>query len=125
MPGPLFTFAAYLGAALIPPPNGWPGAALCLAAIFLPSFLLVLGSLPFWEQLRRKPAAQAALRGVNASVVGLLLAALYHPVWTSGIANARDFALAAIAFLFLFMWQTPPWLVVILSAATGAALAMI
>jgi len=125
VPGPLFTFAAYLGAAMIPQPNGWAGAALCLTAVFLPSFLLVLGVLPFWEDLRRKPAVQRALRGVNAAVVGLLLAALYNPVWTAGISNAGDFTLAAAAFLLLFMWRTPPWLVVILSAAGGALLAVI
>jgi chromate transporter len=125
VPGPLFTFAAYLGAVMGPQPNGWAGAVLCLVAVFLPSFLLVLGALPFWEDLRRKPAAQAALRGVNAAVVGLLLAALYHPVWTAGITNAGDFALAAAAFLLLFMWQTPPWLVVLLSAAGGALLAIV
>ena len=100
------------------------GAILCLVAMFLPSFLLVIGALPFWEQLRGKPAAQAALRGVNAAVVGVLLAALYNPVWTAGITKASDFALAALAFLLLFMWQTPPWLVVLLSAAAGAAIAM-
>jgi chromate transporter len=124
VPGPLFTFTAYLGAVMGPPPHGWAGAALCLIAVFLPSFLLVLGALPFWEDLRRKPAAQAALRGVNAAVVGLLLAALYDPVWTAGITNARDFALAAFAFLLLFMWLTPPWLVVLISAGAGAVLAM-
>jgi chromate transporter len=94
-------------------------------AIFLPSFLLVIGALPFWEELRRRAAAQAMLRGVNAAVVGLLLAALYNPVWTAGITNAGDFALAAAAFLLLFMWQTPPWLVVVLCAAGGAALAFV
>lgn len=123
VPGPLFTFAAYLGAAMTSPPNGWLGAALCLLAIFVPSFLLVAGALPFWEDLRRTPAAQAALRGVNAAVVGLLLAALYNPVWTAGILNAGDFVLAAAAFLLLVMWQTPPWLVVLLSAVGGALLA--
>jgi chromate transporter len=122
VPGPLFTFAAYLGAAMKPEPNGWIGAAICLAAVFLPSFLLVFGALPFWEDLRKRPAAQAALRGVNAAVVGLLLAALYNPVWTAGITSTGDFALAMAAFLLLFMWQTPPWLVVILSAAGGALL---
>ncbi len=123
VPGPLFTFAAYLGAAMTAPPNGWLGAALCLAAIFVPSFLLVAGALPFWEDLRRTPAAQAALRGVNAAVVGLLLAALYHPVWTAGILGAGDFVLAAAALLLLVMWKTPPWLVVLLSAVGGALLA--
>ena len=123
VPGPLFTFAAYLGAVMGPSPNGWVGAVLCLVAVFLPSFLLVIGALPFWEDLRSRPAAQAALKGVNAAVVGLLLAALYHPVWTAGITRAADFALAAAAFLLLFMWKTPPWLVVILCAVGGAIIA--
>jgi len=122
VPGPLFTFAAYLGAAMGPDPNGWRGALLCLIAIFLPSFLLVAGTLPFWDELRRRPLAQAALRGINAAVVGLLLAALYHPVWTSGIFGAADFALGITAFLLLFMWQAPPWLVVLLCALVGAVL---
>jgi chromate transporter len=125
VPGPLFTFAAYLGTVMGPQPNGWVGGVICLIAIFLPSFLLVIGALPFWEELRRRPLAQAALRGVNAAVVGLLLAALYQPVWTVGITNAADFALASAAFLLLFMWQTPPWLVVILSAAGGALISML
>jgi len=124
VPGPLFTFAAYLGTVMGPPPNGWIGASICLIAIFLPSFLLVIGALPFWEQLRRRPVAQASLRGVNAAVVGLLLATLYQPVWTVGITDAADFALAVAAFLLLFMWQTPPWLVVILSAAAGALISL-
>jgi len=123
VPGPLFTFAAYLGAVMGPQPNGWGGAALCLVAMFLPAFFLTLGALPFWDDLRRRPWAQSALRGVNAAVVGLLLAALYNPVWTAGITNAYDFALAVAAFLLLFMWQLPPWLVVILSAVGGAAIA--
>jgi chromate transporter len=123
VPGPLFTFAAYLGAVMGPQPNGWLGASICLVAIFLPSFLLTIGALPFWDALRNLPIAQAALKGVNAAVVGLLLAALYHPVWTAGITNAGDFALAVVAFLLLFMWQVPPWIVVILSAAGGAGLA--
>ena len=123
VPGPLFTFAAYLGAVMGPQPNGWAGATLSLVAIFLPSFLLVIGVLPFWDQLRRRPEAQSILRGVNAAVVGLLLAALYDPVWTAGITGPRDFALAAAAFLLLYMWKTPPWLVVVLCAIGGAALA--
>jgi chromate transporter len=121
VPGPLFTFAAYLGAVMAPAPNGVCGAALCLVAIFLPSGLLVIGALPFWEQLRGKSSAQAVLKGVNAAVVGVLLAALYQPVWTAGILNARDFALAVAAFLLLFMWRAPPWLVVALCAIAGAA----
>ena len=122
VPGPLFTFAAYLGAVMGPQPNGWLGAIICLVAIFLPSFFLVAGMLPFWDHLRRWPLAQSALRGVNAAVVGLLLAALYHPVWTSAIASPYDFALAVVAFLLLFMWKVPPWLVVVLSALGGAAI---
>ena len=123
VPGPLFTFAAYLGAVMGPQPNGWLGATLCLVAMFLPSFFLTIGALPFWDELRRRPAAQSALRGVNAAVVGLLLAALYNPVWTSGISSGADFALAVAGFLLLFMWKVPPWLVVMLSAIGGAAIA--
>ena len=123
VPGPLFTFAAYLGAVMGPEPNGWIGATLCLIAVFLPSFLLVIGALPFWDEVRRYPSAQAGLAGINAAVVGLLLAALYNPVWTAGITNAVDFGLGIIAFLLLFMWRTPPWLVVVISAVGGAIVA--
>jgi chromate transporter len=123
VPGPLFTFAAYLGTVMEPRPNGWPGAILCLAAVFLPSFLLVIGMLPFWDQLRRQPSAQSVLRGVNAAVVGLLLAAFYNPVWVAGISGPYDFALAVVAFLLLFIWQAPPWLVVVLSSVGGALIA--
>jgi chromate transporter len=123
VPGPLFTFSAYLGTVMGPPPNGWLGAALCLVAMFLPAFLLVIGPLPFWDDLRRRPAAQAALRGVNAAVVGLLLAALYRPVWTSGITDAGDFALGIAAFLLLFVWKAPPWLVVVFCALGGEVVA--
>ncbi len=125
VPGPLFTFAAYLGTVMGPQPNGWIGALVCLVAVFLPAFLLVIGPLPFWDALRHRPWAQAALRGVNAAVVGLLLAALYRPVWTSGITNAGDFALGVAAFLLLLMWKTPPWLVVAFCALGGAALAFV
>src|SRR5262249_50522372 len=106
------------------PPNGWIGASICLIAIFLPSFLLVIGALPFWEQLRRRPVAQASLRGVNAAVVGLLLAALYQPVWTGGITNAADFARAVAGVLLLFRGETPPWLVAIPSAAAGGLMSL-
>jgi chromate transporter len=123
VPGPLFTFAAYLGAVMTSPPNGALGAALCLVAVFLPSFLLVIGALPYWEELRRRASAQSALRGVNAAVVGLLLAALYDPVWTAGVTTAGDFALGVAAFLLLAMWKTPPWLVVILCAIGGSVIA--
>jgi chromate transporter len=119
VPGPLFTFSAYLGAIMGPQPNGWRGALLCLAAIFLPSFLLVIGVLPFWDDLRRFRAVRSALTGVNAAVVGLLLAALYHPVWTSGILSSVDFGLGLAAFALLVFWKVPPWLVVLLSAVAG------
>jgi len=124
VPGPLFTFSAFLGTVMQPPPNGWVGALLCLVGMFLPAFLLVIGTLPFWDALRRRAWAQAMLRGVNAAVVGLLLAALYHPVWTSAITDAGDFALGVAAFLLLFMWKTPPWLVVVLSALGGEMLSL-
>ncbi len=125
VPGPLFTFSAYLGTVMRPSPNGWMGAILCLVAMFLPAFLLVIGPLPFWDELRRRSWAQAMLRGVNAAVVGLLLAALYRPVWTSAITNAGDFALGIAAFLLLLMWKTPPWLVVVFCAIGGEALTLV
>jgi len=125
VPGPLFTFSAYLGTVMEPWPNGWAGAILCVAAMFLPAFFLVVGPLPFWDDLRRRTWAQAMLRGVNAAVVGLLLAALYRPVWTSAINSAGDFALVAAAFLLLFTWQLPPWLVVIFCALGGEMLTLI
>lgn len=121
VPGPLFTFAAFLGAALRDAPNGWLGATLALVSIFAPSFLLVAGTTPFWERLRRSTRMQAALAGVNAAVVGLLLAALYQPVWRETIVSARDFAAALVAFIALVFWRVPPWAVVIASAALGWA----
>jgi chromate transporter len=125
VPGPLFTFAAYLGAAMGPEPSGWLGGLICLLAIFAPSFLLVVGALPFWDALRRRPSVQSALRGVNAVVVGLLLAALYTPVWTSAIGAPADFAIGVVAFLLLTFWRVPPWLVVVLGAAAAAAVAAV
>lgn len=119
VPGPLFTFAAYLGTVMSEQPNGWLGTLICLLAIFLPSFLLVIGVLPFWSRLRQIRTVRRALLGVNAAVVGLLLAALYDPVWTSAIRSAADFALALGAFTLLAFWRTPPWLVVALAAAGG------
>ena len=110
VPGPLFTFAAYLGTVMGPAPNGWLGGLLCLVAIFLPSFLLLIAALPFWDGLRRRPAVRSALRGVNAAVVGVLLAALYRPVWTSAILAPADFAIAIAAFLLLALWaRRPGW----------------
>jgi len=122
VPGPLFTFAAYLGAVKAPVPNGVAGAVLCLVAIFLPGLLVLTGALPFWSAFRRRIWAQSAMRGVNAAVVGILLAALYSPVWTSAVLGPPDFALALVAFVLLAVWQAPPWMVVALSAAAGAAL---
>lgn len=123
VPGPLFTFAAYLGAVRGPTPNGPAGAALALAAIFLPAFLLIFGALPFWEALRAHPAFQSALRGINAAVVGILLAALYTPVWTSAILRPADFGLAVAALGLLMVWKQPPWVVVLFAALGGALLA--
>jgi len=125
VPGPLFTFSAYLGTVMGPPTNGWVGGLLCLVAIFLPSFLLLIGALPFWDALRRRPAVQSALRGVNAAVVGLLLAALYRPVWTSAIFGPADFALGIVAFLLLALWAVPPWLVVVFGALAASVVAML
>ena len=121
LPGPLLTFSAYLGAMIDPRMAGLPVALLCLVAVFAPSFLLVIGMLPFWETLRRIAAAQAAMAGINAAVVGLLLAALYDPVWTGAIHAPRDFALAAAAYGALAWAKLPPWLVVILCGLAGAA----
>jgi chromate transporter len=125
VPGPLFTFAAYLGAVMGPAPNGWIGGLICVSAIYLPSFLLLIGVLPFWDALRHRNAIRAALTGVNAAVVGLLLAALYRPVWTSAIFGPADFALGILAFLLLVMWRVPPWLVVILGAIGASVVAQV
>ncbi|MCW8157484.1 chromate efflux transporter [Stutzerimonas stutzeri] len=125
VPGPLFTFAAYLGASMNVGASGWLGAALCLLAVFAPSFLLVIGVLPFWEKLRGNRRTQAALAGVNAAVVGLLLAALYDPVWTSGIKAPEHFILALLALAGLMYWRLPPWLVVVAGAFGGWALTLV
>lgn len=119
VPGPLFTFAAYLGAVMGPPPNGLAGAAIALVTLLLPGMLLVYGMLPFWDAMRTRPAAQAAMRGTNAAVVGILGAALYNPVWTSAVLTPRDFALALTGFLLLTVWKLPPWIVVVLLAGAG------
>lgn len=119
IPGPLFTFTAYLGAVSNSAPNGWLGAALCLSAAFLPAFLLVFGALPFWEKLREFRKVKYATLGINAAVVGLLISAFYNPVWTSGVTNAKDFCLALGAFILLTFWRTPSWAVVFLSAVVG------
>ncbi len=123
VPGPLFTFSAYLGASVDGLTPRWGGGLLALAAIFAPSFLLVPGVLPFWERLRGVARVRQALMGVNAAVVGLLLAALYDPLWTSAIETPADFAVAAAAFALLAFWRAPPWMVVVLTAIAGAAVA--
>jgi len=115
VPGPLFTFAGYLGAVM----DGWSGALIATVAIFLPAFLLLIGVLPFWTALRRKPRMQGALMSINAAVVGFLLAVLYDPLWTSAIVSPVDFALAAALFIMLTVWKLPPWLVVLCGAAGG------
>ncbi|WP_186436914.1 chromate efflux transporter [Vreelandella titanicae] len=122
VPGPLFTFAAYLGA-LLPGINGLVGALLALLAIFIPGFLLLVGVLPFWNQFRQWGSAQALMRGANAAVVGILGAALYQPVWTSAIIGAEEFALALTGFLLLTVWKLPAWVVVVVVAFGGIAIA--
>lgn len=119
IPGPLFSFSAYLGAVSSPPPNAWAGAILCLVAAFLPSFLLIVGVLPFWEKLRSLPKIRQSMLGLNAAVVGILLAALYHPVWSSAVFTARDFAVASVAFILLEFWKIPSWAVVILTVGSS------
>lgn len=119
VPGPLFTFAAYLGTVMSPQPRGWIGGMICLTAIYLPSFLLLMGAMPFWETLRSRTGVQSVLKGVNAAVVGLLLAALYDPLWTSAILSAKDFALVLICFALLTLWKMPPWLIVIFAAVAS------
>ncbi len=123
VPGPLFTFAAFLGASLGPQPNGVAGAAVALVAIFLPSLLLVLGVLPFWARLRTMPALAGALAGAGAAVIGLLLAAFYDPVWTGAVTGPLDVFVAAAAFVALSLARTPPYVVVVLMAAAGEVLA--
>lgn len=115
IPGPLFAFSAYLGTVSGPVPNGWLGAMICVVAAFLPSFLLVVGCLPFWESLRKLTKIKQAMLGVNASVVGILLAALYQPVWISAIFSAKDFGLTSVGFILLEFWKMPSWVVVILT----------
>lgn len=125
VPGPLFTFAAYLGAVAGPAPHGVIGSAIALVAIFLPGVLLVYGMLPYWDAFRTRPLAQAAMRGTNAAVVGILGSALYNPVWTSAVGNPRDFAVAVLAFVLLTVGRVPPWVVVALTALGGVVLALL
>ncbi|QDP41124.1 chromate efflux transporter [Radiobacillus deserti] len=120
VPGPLFTFAAYLGAVM----NGWQGGLLATVAIFLPAFLLIYGTLPFWDALRRNPSIKGALMGVNAAVIGILISAFYHPIWTSSILAPIDFAFAAVLFSMLVYWKLPPWIVVLTGAIGGAVISL-
>jgi chromate transporter len=122
IPGPLFTFAAYLGAIVTPQPNGIVGATLALVGIFLPGILILIGTLPFWDTFRSRIGAQAAMRGINAAVVGLLGAALYTPVWTSSVHNPADVSVAIIGFVLLTAWRTPPIVVVIIGTIAGVLL---
>lgn len=115
VPGPLFTFAAYLGAVM----KGWQGGLVATIAVFLPAFLLILGALPFWDQLRNTPKVKGAIMGVNAAVVGILISAFYTPIWTSSIVAPIDFALAAVLFCMLAYWKLPPWIVVVTGAIVG------
>ena len=124
VPGPLFTFAAYLGAVMKSPPNGIAGAVISLFAIFLPGILVLIGTLPFWETFRRRSDAQSIMRGVNAAVVGLLGAALYNPVWTSSVKTPADFGLALVGFVLLTVWRAPPLVVVALGALGGICLGL-
>jgi chromate transporter len=124
VPGPLFTFAAYLGAVMEPPPNGLAGATISLVAIFVPGILALVAALPFWETFRKRANAQAVMRGVNAAVVGLLGAALYSPVWTTSVKGPGDFGLALVGFVILTVWEAPPLMVVAVSAIGGILLAI-
>jgi chromate transporter len=125
VPGPLFTFSAYLGTVMKPPPNGIAGAAISLIAIFVPGILILVAALPFWDSFRKRSWAQAVMRGVNAAVVGLLGAALYNPVWTTSVAGPADFGLALVGFVLLTVWEAPPLFVVAVTALGGIALAVI
>ncbi len=124
VPGPLFTISAYMGALLNTAPNGAWGAILAVIAIFLPGMLLVMGALPFWQDLRSRPDLQAAMRGINAAVVGILAAALYSPLWTSAIGDWRDAALAAAGFALLVFAKLPSWAIVLATAAASVLLAL-
>jgi chromate transporter len=125
VPGPLFTFAAYLGTVVKPEPHGVAGAAIGLIGIFLPGILILVGMLPFWDAFRTRPGAQAAMRGVNAAVVGILGAALYDPVFTSTVKTSGDLAVALIGFVLLIAWRAPPLVVVVVSACGGIILSLL
>ena len=121
VPGPLFTFAAYLGTVM----NGWQGGLVATFAVFLPAFLLILGALPFWDNLRNNAKIKGAIMGVNAAVIGILISAFYFPIWTSSILAPADFALAAILFSMLAYWKLPPWIIVVSGALGGSLLTLL
>jgi len=121
VPGPLFTFAAYLGTVM----KGWQGGLVATFAVFLPAFLLILGALPFWDSLRNNPKIKGAIMGVNAAVIGILISAFYFPIWTSSILAPVDFALAAILFSMLAYWKLPPWIIVVSGAIGGSLLSLL
>ncbi len=121
VPGPLFTFAAYIGTVM----KGWQGGLFATFAVFLPAFLLIIGALPFWDQLRNNPNIKGAIMGVNAGVIGILISALYFPIWTSSILVPADFALAAILFSMLAYWKLPPWIIVVTGAIGGSLLTLV
>ncbi len=121
VPGPLFTFAAYLGTVM----KGWQGGLVATFAVFLPAFLLILGALPFWDDLRNNPKIKGAIMGVNAAVIGILISAFYFPIWTTSIFTPVDFALAAILFSMLAFWKLPPWIIVLTGAIGGALMTLI
>jgi len=120
VPGPLFTFAAYLGTVM----KGWQGGLVATFAVFLPAFLLILGALPFWDSLRSNPKIKGAIMGVNAAVIGILISAFYFPIWTSSILAPIDFALAALLFCMLAYWKLPPWVVVVCGAIGGSLITL-
>lgn len=121
VPGPLFTFAAYLGAVM----KGWQGGLVATLAVFLPAFLLILGALPFWDALRNNSKIKGAITGVNAAVIEILISAFYFPIWTSSIIAPIDFALAAILFSMLAYWKLPPWIIVLTGAIGGSLMTLI
>jgi chromate transporter len=125
VPGPLFTFAAYLGTVVKTSPHGIAGAIVGLLGIFLPGVLILLAALPYWDSFRKRTGAQAMMRGVNAAVVGILGAALYNPVWTSTVQTLADFAIALVGFVLLVVWRAPPLVVVAFSAIAGIAAAIL
>lgn len=125
VPGPLFTFSAYLGSVIEGFPAKWMGGLFALCAVFLPSFLLVIGILPFWGSLSARAGFRAALSGINAAVVGFVAAALYDPIWITAVLSPLDFALGMVAFGLLVFWRCPPWLVVLIGAVAGVGLGLI